>query len=755
MFLRLKNRSYVIPVESINNIKNIQKQIERKRERLIEKKQINENDFEPLKINISKISKNMVNEMDISDYRKVELLKEFHRNVLIQFEGDTPNIKEWSILGFIEPVLGQKDKYTLHSYSNQDLPEQYRNLENPTKCDHCETNRKRNQTFVIQNRDTSEVLQVGSACMKDFISTKEVGMLMTYANIFKEMEEDAMKISREHPSISLLNKEEFLATLFAFDKSAKELNFEKLNNDSERNFWSSKVFQYFNYLEDIETFRRQYKNEYLANSGMLLLDFFNKIEVTDNDLDLAAEVVDFYEDLDSENYSDYVFNLKELVGSDMDFLSIKECSSIINAIYIKDLIENKKPDLIDYLANHKQAVVIGDKIEMLPTSFDKEDLLAALTCVGEKDLSYTQFYNSSPLNPTDAEKAKLLIFPILKESYFKELYRKGYDEEQIENFKKKIDSYEITEKHYETAQAMIKYYKNEKLKDLSFNQKRTIEIINNDKNYFSLMDSKYIGFSYFLYKEIAEKQKKMELTKEKMDSPVIRNIGGTGDKIESVELKYLGAKAIDSEFGSFYLHRFKDINENVFTATSGYKMPFKTDEEDVVNKWVTVSGGIKGHKKYDIRKYSDKIQDPENPIYEYQTQLNRIKNITEFRNEPVTDGDIVLKGKVRLMELKLNSVFSEGDVNFYSFEDKNDKKYQYITRNTLNVEKNKVLRVGVSLSINEKDIMSIKKDNVIVVGNDFKDDFETKELTVKQFEKEIGKDNIEKVKVKSNLLSAS
>lgn len=49
-------------------------------------------------------------------------------------------------------------------------------LEHNTTCDHCNTKRKRNLTFIVYNEETDTWMQVGSTCIDDFIKGHSVTM---------------------------------------------------------------------------------------------------------------------------------------------------------------------------------------------------------------------------------------------------------------------------------------------------------------------------------------------------------------------------------------------------------------------------------------------------------------------------------------------------------------------------------------------------------------------------------------------------
>lgn len=62
--------------------------------------------------------------------------------------------------------------------SNQDLPVEYRT--NTNVCDHCKTNRRRKDTYIVQNDAFGELRQVGRTCIKDFLGHGDPDALARY-----------------------------------------------------------------------------------------------------------------------------------------------------------------------------------------------------------------------------------------------------------------------------------------------------------------------------------------------------------------------------------------------------------------------------------------------------------------------------------------------------------------------------------------------------------------------------------------------
>ena len=55
------------------------------------------------------------------------------------------------------------------------IPESYRTA--PPDCDHCRINRRRNDTFLLQNESTGEWKQIGRTCIRDFIGYDVASMV--------------------------------------------------------------------------------------------------------------------------------------------------------------------------------------------------------------------------------------------------------------------------------------------------------------------------------------------------------------------------------------------------------------------------------------------------------------------------------------------------------------------------------------------------------------------------------------------------
>ncbi len=81
--------------------------------------------------------------------------------------GESIKIAGWAFLAKIEhDTIGLNGKNIILNLSDRPLAKDYQDA-NPD-CDHCKSNRRRVKTYIVENINTKEVLQVGSTCVKDF-----------------------------------------------------------------------------------------------------------------------------------------------------------------------------------------------------------------------------------------------------------------------------------------------------------------------------------------------------------------------------------------------------------------------------------------------------------------------------------------------------------------------------------------------------------------------------------------------------------
>jgi superfamily I DNA/RNA helicase len=95
---------------------------------------------------------------------RVEIKEEERLKVAIFF--DPIHASGWELIGVIKRIEG---RYSIEKVSPEPIPDRF--LDDPEHCEHCQTRRHRNETFVLRSGN-GELKQVGSSCIHEFLGDK-------------------------------------------------------------------------------------------------------------------------------------------------------------------------------------------------------------------------------------------------------------------------------------------------------------------------------------------------------------------------------------------------------------------------------------------------------------------------------------------------------------------------------------------------------------------------------------------------------
>ncbi len=100
----------------------------------------------------------------------------------------------WAFGGSVEPSGVEGKNFVNINLTGNDfglvVPPKYFTT-NPCTCDYCRTNRKRNKTYLVVNRETGEWKQLGKECLKLFATGIDVDAIATFESFIKEAEDAA------------------------------------------------------------------------------------------------------------------------------------------------------------------------------------------------------------------------------------------------------------------------------------------------------------------------------------------------------------------------------------------------------------------------------------------------------------------------------------------------------------------------------------------------------------------------------------
>ena len=238
-------------------------------------------------------------------------------------------------------VLEMTERENLIKKASEDVvvPTIYRTR---CECDHCKKSRIRKHTVLLVNTDSGEYVQVGRACVKDYIG-QDLGDYASYLTFFssldEEVEELREKFPRHTPSFTF---EEIVLQALEYTK---------------RFGYKSKQMAYDTNVVATST------AVYAALNGVTIYgENYEVFDISDETNAKYEEVVKFVLNLDDS--SDYNHNLKVLMS--LPYIDNKNLGLAVSAVgsYLRFMAEKQQRESTnasDYIG------AVGDKIEFRST----------------------------------------------------------------------------------------------------------------------------------------------------------------------------------------------------------------------------------------------------------------------------------------------------------------------------------------------------------------------------------------------------
>lgn len=110
--------------------------------------------------------------------------------VKLDVTGESPKLEGWNFLGTLDHSAGDT---IVRNAPGCEIPAIYWSEGRKGICDHCGTNRRRKETFIVKHAETGETKQVGRQCVADFLGGKSVEQaiwLATYVRRLGEILDD-------------------------------------------------------------------------------------------------------------------------------------------------------------------------------------------------------------------------------------------------------------------------------------------------------------------------------------------------------------------------------------------------------------------------------------------------------------------------------------------------------------------------------------------------------------------------------------
>lgn len=117
----------------------------------------------------------------------------------IKVTGIVPKVEGWSFVASVHHAIDDSGQYgnivsSIPSYEDK-IPQKYWKQE--PICEHCNTKRRRSDTFLLQNDETGEFKQCGRNCLADFLRTNNIDDIMRASALLAINQEIAMMGSED------------------------------------------------------------------------------------------------------------------------------------------------------------------------------------------------------------------------------------------------------------------------------------------------------------------------------------------------------------------------------------------------------------------------------------------------------------------------------------------------------------------------------------------------------------------------------
>ncbi len=232
----------------------------------------------------------------------------------------------------IYPTQDGSNTVLISAVPGMDVPDEYKNL-TEIHCDHCGYRRNRHHSVLLRKIDTGEHIQVGSTCVKDFFGIDPKGFLymasIKFDSIMGTLDENKMVGAN------------YGRDLWGYDLQAV-LAFSAASTVKWGWLSKSKAWELNN----------QYDTDRYVPTASHVLDNLNpwprmdaslKVEICDEDLELADKVIEHFQNLDP-NTNDYLLQCKKIVEmGHVPYKYIGYAASMVGA-YQRDMDKKAKAE---------------------------------------------------------------------------------------------------------------------------------------------------------------------------------------------------------------------------------------------------------------------------------------------------------------------------------------------------------------------------------------------------------------------------
>ncbi len=224
---------------------------------------------------------------------------------------EIPIIEGYELIAKLDiyPTTDGNSTVLISAVPDKDVPNEYKNADS-IHCDHCGWKRNRHHSVLLRNLESGDHIQVGSTCVKDFFGIDPKGFMymasIKFDNLIGSIDDDKIVGANYGRDIWGYDLDHVLAF-----SAASTVKWGWLSK--------SKAWELNN----------QYDTERYVPTAHHVLDNLNpwprmdeclKVDIQDEDLELAAKVIEYFKALDPKD-NDYLINCCKIV--DMGYVPHK------------------------------------------------------------------------------------------------------------------------------------------------------------------------------------------------------------------------------------------------------------------------------------------------------------------------------------------------------------------------------------------------------------------------------------------------
>lgn len=267
--------------------------------------------------------------------------KHTKRFILVEVEG-TAIINNWQYVASVEHTE-KGNILKKNPCINEEIPERYYNSK--CYCEHCNSNRYRKNTFIVQNTITKEFKQVGKSCLNDFTGGLSAEYVASYISLFDDLIEFE-KIEGGYHATEYINKIEAMQYIAETIR-----HFGYIKTDDERPT-KTRSLQYWKVNHGFYTGLFSKIGEELKEE-MLKVSFNHE---SDYSKELVKNVLKWINEQDENN--NYFHNLKVITS--LDYITFDKFGLLASVFpsYNKYLVRKEEKEKKE--AQEKVSVHVGD-----------------------------------------------------------------------------------------------------------------------------------------------------------------------------------------------------------------------------------------------------------------------------------------------------------------------------------------------------------------------------------------------------------